>query len=206
MKTLLLLSGGLDSAVILADLVQKSVQVEAITFNYNQRHLIEVAKARTIARRYNVPHSVISFNLPSVTEKFSEVSSSFIPARNAIFLSIALNMALNEGFGCIAVGVNQTDAEGFPDCSSQFISAFQSVVDRGSPHSVKIVAPLINLEKHEVVNLGIFLGLDFSLTHTCYAPQGETSCGLCESCVIRLQAFRTNQVFDDLQYINTEYE
>jgi len=201
MRTLLLLSGGLDSSVILADLIDQGREVETLTFNYNQTHVVEVDRAKAIAEYYGVPHLVIPIKIPMINKVFSDVSIAFVPARNLIFLSIALNRAINLGFDCISMGVNQTDEQGFPDCSSAFISSFQKTADQTSPCSIKIETPLIKMEKHEIVRKGYDLGLDFSTTHTCYSPQNGLPCGLCESCIIRLKAFDVNNLKDSANYV-----
>jgi 7-cyano-7-deazaguanine synthase len=199
MKTLLLLSGGLDSTVVLADLLKKGRDVETLTFKYGQTHPVEIEKAKIIADLYNVPNTLVELPIPKM-RTFDSVSSAFVPARNLIFLSVALNYALNKGIPTIAMGVNQTDEQGFPDCTSDFVSAFKNAASYASPHIVHFETPLINLEKHEIVKLGVSLNVDFSITNTCYHPINKLACGVCESCLIRKQAFKLNNMEDCTRY------
>jgi len=199
MKTLLLLSGGLDSTILLAELLKQGRVVETLTFDYGQTHPVEIEKAKHIADVYNVPHTVLILDAQK-HKTFDEISQAFVPARNLIFLSHALNYALNNGCDCIVIGVNRTDEQGFPDCRIPFIEAVQQAFNTGSPTHVKIEAPLIDKTKAEIVAQGQQLGVDFSLTNTCYFPENKLACGKCESCLVRLDAFEKNKLRDNVKY------
>ncbi len=212
-KAILLLSGGLDSAVTLAYLKNLNIDIHAIHFNYWQKHGIEIRSANKLAEKYNIPFDVI--NLPilhgsSLTDKdveipkdrkeMKDIPSTYVPARNIIFLSFALNIAMAEKAQFVATGVNAIDYSGYPDCRPEFIEAFQKVVECGTNSQVRIMAPLIGLSKDQIIKMGSELGVDFSITHSCYDPIDGKACGHCDSCIIRAKAFIKSGIKDTTKY------
>jgi 7-cyano-7-deazaguanine synthase len=204
-----LLSGGLDSATALA--IAKSLGFEpvALTVLYGQRHRVEIEAAKRVAGSMGVgDHRFVSVGLDAIggsalTDDIAvpkdslgtDIPVTYVPARNTVFLSIALGLA--EVIGCldIFVGVNAIDYSGYPDCRPEFIQAFEHLANLATKAGVegakfRIHAPLIELTKTQIIEKGLVLGVDFSLTHSCYdpGPNGQ-ACGHCDSCLIRKRAF-----------------
>ncbi|NMB66258.1 MAG: 7-cyano-7-deazaguanine synthase QueC [Spirochaetes bacterium] len=209
-KCVVLLSGGLDSATAAVVAKSREFSLFALTFVYGQRHDVEVEFARKLANFLRVAsHEVI--NLPDSLFKSSSlirtsgkeilnyhtdsIPTTYVPARNIVFLSMALAYAETINATHIFIGVNAVDYSGYPDCRPEFIEAFQKVVQMGTKSGIKgnpiiIETPLINLTKGEIIKLGISLGMDYSLTSSCYNPQIDgTPCGVCDSCRIRQKGF-----------------
>lgn len=212
-KTILLLSGGLDSAVTLAYLKNLNIDIHAIHFNYWQKHGIEIRSAEKIADKYNIPFDVINLpilhgssltdyltEIPKDRKEMKDIPSTYVPARNIIFLSFALNIAMAEKAQFVATGVNAIDYSGYPDCRPEFLDAFQKVIDTGTNSDIRIVAPLVNLSKDQIIKMGSELGVDFSMTHSCYDPIDGKACGHCDSCIIRAKAFIKSGVKDTTKY------
>jgi 7-cyano-7-deazaguanine synthase len=213
-KAVVLLSGGLDSTTTLAIAIDRGFDVFGLTFRYGQRHDVEIAAASKVAAVFKINrHIVLPFDLRpfggsaltsdidvpkgrSPKEMESGIPITYVPARNTIFLSLALAWAEVLGAGDIFIGVNALDFSGYPDCRPEFIDAFQRVANLATRAAVEgkqrltIHAPLINLSKAEIIKQGRALGVDFSLTSTCYdpTPQGE-ACGECDACLLRLKGF-----------------
>ena len=213
-NAVVLLSGGLDSATSLAIAKHQGYTVNALTFRYGQRHEHELAAARRIVAREGVANHVVQdidlrvFGGSALTSnievpkdrsqgQMSEgIPVTYVPARNTIFLAFALAFA--EVIGCkdIFIGVNSVDYSGYPDCRPEFIKAFENVGNLATKASVegherlRIHAPLIRLTKPEIIKVGLELGVDYSLTHTCYDPGPEGhACGRCDACSIRIIGF-----------------
>ena len=209
-KCVVLLSGGLDSATVAAFAKSRGFYIYALTFEYGQRHEIEILYAKKIAHYLNVnAHEIV--HLPDDIFKISSlvissgkeipithesaIPSTYVPARNIIFLSIALAYAETVEASHIFIGVNAVDYSGYPDCRPQFIEAFQKMVMVGTKSGVEgnpiiIEAPLINMTKAEIIALGTSLGVDYSLTSSCYNPSPEGKpCGMCDSCMLRKKGF-----------------
>ncbi len=212
-KAILLLSGGLDSAVTLAYLKNLKIDIHAIHFNYWQKHSVEIRSANKLAEKYSIPFDVINLpilqgssltekdiEIPKDREEMKDIPSTYVPARNIIFLSFALNIAMAEKAQLIATGVNAIDYSGYPDCRPEFIEAFQKVVECGTNSQVRIMAPLIGLSKDQIIKMGSELGVDFSITHSCYDPIDGKACGHCDSCIIRAKAFIKSGVKDTTRY------
>jgi 7-cyano-7-deazaguanine synthase len=219
-----LLSGGLDSATVLALARQQGFQPHAITFRYGQRHAIEVEAARRVARHQGVMcHIVVDIDLSqfggsaltttmpvpkhnTAEEITSEIPVTYVPARNTVFLALALAWSETLGTGEIFVGVNALDYSGYPDCRPEFIRAFQALanlatkgaVERTIP--VRIHAPLIQLSKAQIIRTGLELSVDYSLTTSCYDPIAESACGHCDACLLRQRGFREAGVPDPTRY------
>jgi len=224
-KAIVLLSGGLDSTTVLAMAVSRQMEVTAISFSYGQKHNLELKRAEYIAGHYRVKeHRIISldpepFKDSSLTGGGSvpeggdfvskRIPSTYVPARNTVFLSIALGIAESRKAGHIFIGVNSVDYSGYPDCRPEFIEAFQNLANLATKNAVDgnppvIRAPLIRMTKAEIIRTGIKLGVDYGMTISCYQPSlsGE-SCGVCDACILRLEGFRVNGLSDPAVYRKT---
>ncbi len=210
-KAVVLLSGGLDSAVALYLAKSKGFdEVHAISFNYGQRHETELNHAKKIAQKAGVAaHKIVTLNLgdfggSSLTDSSIDVEDgdvnrtdipvTYVPARNMVFLSIAASYAESIEARDIFIGVSQVDYSGYVDCRQEFIDAMEVAVNKGtvmgaeSGKTIKINAPFVNKTKAEEIVLGMELGVDFGLTWSCYRG-GEKPCGTCDSCLLRAKAF-----------------
>jgi len=219
-KAVVLLSGGLDSATILAIAKSKGLACYAISVAYGQRHAAELQAAVQVARHLGVKeHRVVDINLAAFggsaltdarltvpTTPAEGIPITYVPARNTVFLSLALAWAEVCEARAIYIGVNAVDYSGYPDCRPDFIKAFESVANLGTRAGVSgdrfvIEAPLISLSKAEIINLGQQLGVDYSLTVSCYqADDRGRVCGLCDSCRIRVSGFQAAGVVDPTRY------
>jgi 7-cyano-7-deazaguanine synthase len=225
MKTaVVLLSGGIDSTTTLALAIADGYEIYALSFDYGQRHQIETEAARRVARSLGAKeHRIANIDLRifggsaltddvAVPKQRSEtdiargIPVTYVPARNTIFLAYALAWAEVIPACHIFIGVNAIDYSGYPDCRPEFIKAFEELADVGTRAGVEggrfqIHAPLIKLSKAEIIRQGIELGVDFSLTHSCYdpTPQGM-ACGECDSCLLRLKGFREARMKDPIRY------
>lgn len=224
-KAVLLLSGGLDSATTLAIARSQHFAVHALTFAYGQTHEAEVDAAGRVASAGGAAaHKIVRIDLRVFggsaltgdaalpqgrsTEEMGEgIPSTYVPARNTIFLSYALAWAEVLGTGDIFIGVNALDYSGYPDCRPEYITAYQAMANLATKGGVEgsqrvvIHTPLIQLTKAEIIKRGKALGVDFALTLTCYAPNaaGE-SCGACDACLLRLKGFREAGLQDPVAY------
>jgi 7-cyano-7-deazaguanine synthase len=216
-----LLSGGLDSAVGLAVARRDGYRCYALSFDYGQRHRAELqAAARVAASLGAAEHRVVSIDLrafggSALTADIAVpkaglgqgIPVTYVPARNTVFLSFALAWAEVLSSSDVFIGVNAIDYSGYPDCRPEFIAAFENMANLATKAGVegrtqlKIHAPLIRLSKCEIIELGADLGIDFGLTHSCYDPDARgRSCGLCDSCRLRLKGFRDAGLKDPLEY------
>ena len=224
-KAVVLLSGGLDSTTVLAIAKAEGHDVYALSFAYGQRHSWELECARVVARAGGAnEHRIASIDLRAFggsaltadidvpkgrtpEEMSSGIPITYVPARNTIFLSYALAWAEVLGSSDIFIGVNALDYSGYPDCRPEFIAAFERMANLATKAGVEgrqaltIHAPLISLTKAEIIRKGLELGVDYSLTSSCYdpSPTGQP-CGSCDSCVLRQKGFRENGLVDPLQY------
>ena len=220
-KAVVLLSGGLDSCTCMAVAKSKGYDVYPISFNYHQRHSIELEGAKKIAAFYGVKrHLIIETNMDAIggsalTDKKIEVPEgdthrtdvpdTYVPARNLIFLSYAVGYAEVLGASHVYIGVNSVDYSGYPDCRPEFIQRFQELSDYATTATavkgkhITIETPLQNLSKAEIVKLGVKLGAPYESTHSCYKG-GEKACGVCDSCKLRLEGFREAGVEDPIAY------
>jgi len=219
-KAVILLSGGLDSATTLAVAKQQGYDCYALSFNYGQRHQIELQAANQIAQQLGVEqHKTLRLDLagitgsaltdlsvPVPTQSSQGIPVTYVPARNTVFLALALGWAEVLKANNIFIGVNAVDYSGYPDCRPEFISAFETLANLATKvgvedHSFKISTPLINLSKGEIIKLGTSLGVDYALTVSCYNPdiQGR-ACGVCDSCRLRADGFRQVGLIDPTRY------
>jgi len=224
-KAVVLLSGGLDSATTLAIARDRGFEIYALSFRYGQRHAVEMKAARRIARKNKVAgHLILNMDLRKIggsaltadihvpknqtgTALKRKIPVTYVPARNTIFLAYALAWAEVIGSHDIFIGVNALDYSGYPDCRPRYIAAFRKLADLATKAGVEgkqklaIHAPLIKMSKAEIIKKGMDLGVDYSLTHSCYdpSPSGEP-CGECDSCLLRLKGFREAGLKDPLKY------
>jgi 7-cyano-7-deazaguanine synthase len=219
-RAVLLLSGGLDSSTLLAVARSEGYDVHALSIRYGQRHTIELEAARKIAATLGVAqHAIIDLDLrtfggsaltadiPVPRDRPSDapgIPVTYVPARNTIFLSLALAWAEVLGAQVIFIGVNALDYSGYPDCRPEYIEAFERMASLATRAGVegrrlRIHTPLISMSKAEIVRLGVRLGVDFGLTWSCYDPTPEgTPCGRCDACVLRQKGFREAGMEDPL--------
>ena len=223
MKTaILLLSGGLDSATCLLLAREEGFDVLALSFDYGQRHAVEIDRARALAARYGArAHRVVRIDFPgkgasALTDASIAVPAhgsardgipaTYVPARNTLFLAHALAWAEVSGASDIFIGANALDYSGYPDCRPEFIDAFERMANLGTKAGVegraafRIRAPLLSMSKAEIVRKAASLGLDFELTSSCYepGPSGEP-CGVCDSCFLREKGFREAGLGDPIR-------
>lgn len=224
-KAVVLLSGGLDSTTTLAAALADGYELYALTFRYGQSHEVEIEAARRIAAHFGVVQHVVTeidlraFGGSALTgdiaipkgrapEELREgIPVTYVPARNTIFLSFALAWAEVLEANDIFIGVNALDYSGYPDCRPEYIEAFQRLADLATKAGVEgkqklvIHTPLINLTKAQIVQKGIELGVDYSMTVTCYDPSAQgAACGGCDACLLRLKGFAENGMRDPAQY------
>lgn len=226
MRAVVLASGGLDSTVAAAVAKRDGHQLCFLTVQYGQRHEVEVERARAVGRALGVAeHRVVSLDLraiggssltteePVPKRRSAEaravgIPSTYVPARNTIFLALATAYAETAQARRIYIGANIVDYSGYPDCRPEFLRAFETVARLGTRagvegQPVEICAPLIHLSKRDIVALGLSLQVPFHLTHSCYDPTGDgVACGQCDSCRIRLEGFRAAGVTDPIPYAN----
>ncbi len=227
-RAVVLLSGGLDSATTLAVARAEGFEAYALSFRYGQRHAQELNAARCVAQSLGAAeHRIAEIDLrlfggsaltadidvpkkrdalARVSDPLSRIPITYVPARNTIFLSYALAWAEVLGATDIFIGVNAVDYSGYPDCRPEFIRAFEELANLATRAGVegsrfRIHTPLISLTKAEIIRRGLELGVDFSLTHSCYDPAVDgRACGECDSCQLRLRGFREAGLEDPIAY------
>jgi 7-cyano-7-deazaguanine synthase len=220
-KAVILVSGGLDSATLLALATEQGYACHTLAFDYGQRHRAELEAAGQVARLHGAcEHKVVGLDLRSIggsaltdqniavpTERSSGIPVTYVPARNTVFLSIALGWAEVLGARDIFIGINAVDYSGYPDCRPEFLQAFQALANvatkagiEGQP--LRIQTPLILLSKADIIREGLRLGVDYSITVSCYqADEQGRACGRCDSCYLRRQGFEGAGVADPTRYI-----
>lgn len=224
-KAVVLLSGGLDSSTTLTIAKNQGYELYALTFRYGQKHEIEIEAAKRVAKHLGVAeHIIANINLRLFggsaltgdievpkTRQVEKISGgipvTYVPARNTIFLSFALARAETLPANDIFIGVNAVDYSGYPDCRPEYIMAYQKMANLATKASVEgkqkfsIHTPLISMSKGEIIKTGIRLGVDYSLTNTCYDPSpGGIACGECDACILRLNGFAEAGVEDPIRY------
>lgn len=220
-EAVVLLSGGLDSATVLALAKRDGFAVHALSFNYGQRHCFELSRARELAKAAGVlSHAVVDINLAqfggsaltadiqvpkheTAEEIGDEIPVTYVPARNTVFLSLALALAESRSVLDIFIGVNALDYSGYPDCRPEFIQAFEDMANLATrigvaqSQPIKIHTPLIHLTKAEIIAQGLALGVDYSKTISCYDPGEEGKpCRHCDACLLRIRGFEQNGLQD----------
>lgn len=223
-KAVVLVSGGLDSATTLAIAQSQGFECFSIAFDYGQRHRFELESAKRVAeslgvtRHIVVPIDLRAFGGSALTSELEVpkdrtdeelargIPITYVPARNTVFLSLALGWAETMGATDLFIGVNAIDYSGYPDCRPAFIDAFEKLANLATKRGVEgsawtIHAPLISLSKADIIRQGLALGVDYGLTHSCYDPDGEgRSCGHCDSCQLRLKGFAEVGCPDPIRY------
>ncbi|WP_188860242.1 7-cyano-7-deazaguanine synthase QueC [Marinobacterium nitratireducens] len=219
-KAVVLLSGGLDSATVLAMAIDQGYECHVLSFDYGQRSLTELNAARAVADALGArDHRVVRLSLEDIggsalTDASIDVPEgevegipvTYVPARNTVFLSIALGLAEVIEASAIFIGVNAVDYSGYPDCRPEFIAAFETMANLAtragvSGQPIRIETPLMNLSKAEIIREGRRLGLDYALTVSCYQADDEgRACGVCDSCRLRARGFEDAGVADPTRY------
>jgi 7-cyano-7-deazaguanine synthase len=215
-RAVVLLSGGLDSTTVLALAASKGFQCNCLSFAYGQRQSIELDRARQVARHYAAErHLILRVDLDAIGgsaltddipvpkdrqqgTKDGDIPVTYVPGRNIIFLAHALSWAE-------VLGASDIDYSGYPDCRPSFLTAFEQMANLGtkagtSGSPFRLHAPLLHMSKKEIILLGMELGVDYGLTHSCYDPEGEKACGRCDACILRLQGFREAGASDPARY------
>lgn len=220
-KAVCLLSGGLDSATVLAYAKSRGYQCHAISFSYGQRHERELESSLALADFFGVDRIVANLNIGELAksaltghseiekrgleEISDEIPNTYVPSRNIIFLSVAASYAESIGAGHIFIGANAIDYSGYPDCRPEFFNAFEAALNTGTKSGIeggfRIHVPLQYLKKSEIIGLGTRLGVPYELTTSCYEG-GEEACGECDSCMLRLQGFMEAGKADPVKYRN----
>jgi len=221
-KAIILLSGGLDSATVFAIAKSQGFEVYALSFRYGQRSHIETSCALQIANKLGAKdHKIMTIDLSifggsaltdhdilvpkheTIAQISKDIPITYVPARNTVFLSFALAWAEVLGVYDIFIGVNALDYSGYPDCRPEFIAAFEQMANKATAFAddknktIKIHTPLINLSKAEIIKTGLDLGLDYSITSSCYDPlPNNKACGKCDSCLLRAKGFQENNLSD----------
>jgi 7-cyano-7-deazaguanine synthase len=225
-KAVILLSGGIDSTTVMAIAIAEGYEIFSLSFCYGQRHAVEIEAARRVATAFRAKkHLVMDINLSKIggsaltddipvpklrseEELLSGIPTTYVPARNTIFLSYGLAWAEVLEVSDIFIGVNAVDYSGYPDCRPEYIEAFEimsnlavrTTVEGGS--RIIIHAPLIRMTKADIIRKGVALGVDYRLTHSCYDPRSDgKACGQCDSCILRKKGFREAGVTDPATYI-----
>ena len=222
-KAVILLSGGLDSTTCLAIAKNQGFDLNALTFNYGQRHDFELKSAQKIVDHFQIKnHSVVNIDLAqfggsALTDEIdvpkdrsesemTDIPLTYVPARNTVFLSLALAWAETINAFNIFIGVNVLDYSGYPDCRPEYIASFEKTANLATKAGVsgerfKIHTPLINMKKSEIILNGLKLGVDYSLTSSCYDPlKNGAPCGHCDACILRLKGFQEADAIDPLSY------
>jgi 7-cyano-7-deazaguanine synthase len=220
-KAVILFSGGLDSTTCLAHVKSQGFDCYALSFNYGQKHHVELSAASALTAHFNAKHKIFnldinqfghsaltdhSISVPNYNDDHTNIPITYVPARNTIFLSIALAWAEILGAKDIFIGVSQIDYSGYPDCRPEFIQCFQSLANLATKFGVEeggitIHTPLINLSKAETIKMGIALGVNYSMTISCYQANAHGyACGQCDSCMLRKKGFIAARIPDPTLY------
>jgi 7-cyano-7-deazaguanine synthase len=225
-KAVVLLSGGLDSATVLAIARGEGFHCYALSFDYGQRHRVELTAAKHVAEAGGaIEHRILtlpigelggsaltdaSIDVPDAYEPSGgDIPVTYVPARNTIFLSMALGLAEIIGARDIFIGANAVDYSGYPDCRPEFISAFERLANLATREGIegdgfRIRAPLIEMSKADIIRTGAGLGVDYSLTLSCYQPSSDgKACGICDSCRLRARGFEMANISDPTAYQKT---
>lgn len=223
-KAVVLVSGGLDSATIMAIAADAGFEIHGLSFDYGQRHRFELESASKVCAANNAASHVTfpvdsrifqgsaltnDIDVPhdrSDDEMGDGIPVTYVPARNTIFLSVGLGLAESIGARDIFIGVNAVDYSGYPDCRPEYIEAFETMANLATKAGVEgekisIHMPLVSLTKADIIRKGLSLGVDYGLTHSCYDPTPDgASCGRCDSCQLRLKGFADAESSDPIRY------
>jgi 7-cyano-7-deazaguanine synthase len=221
-KAVILMSGGVDSTTVAAIAKSKNFELIALSFNYGQRHVVELEAVKKVVKFFDIKkHIIVNIDLKifggsALTDDIDVpdhaentlIPITYVPARNTIFLSYALAFAeVNNAFD-VFIGANIVDYSGYPDCRPEYIKAFENMSNLALKETVEgrgtitIHTPIINMSKAEVIKQGNILGVDYTMTYSCYNPTDDgKSCGQCDSCKIRLKGFKENNMTDGIPYV-----
>ena len=224
-KAVVLASGGLDSTTVMTIAKQQGFEIYSLSFDYGQRHSFELRAAKRVAELMGVSKHLVleldltKFGASALTDdiavpksydgdiKTDEIPVTYVPARNTIFLSLAMAWAETLNASDIFIGVNALDYSGYPDCRPEYIKAFEYMANLATKAAVegglklKIHTPLINMTKAQIISKGMELGVDYAVTHSCYDPSPEgLACGYCDSCILRKKGFKEAGVKDPTEY------
>lgn len=223
-RAVVLLSGGLDSTTVLAMARAEGYACYCLSFQYGQRQKVELERAQRIAKHFQAQqHLILRVDLDAIggsaltsdlavpkdrtllQNKDEDIPSTYVPGRNIIFLAHALSWAEVLGAVDIFLGINVIDYSGYPDCRPEFLEAFARMARLGTKagalgKELRFHAPLQHLSKKEIILRGLELGVDYSMTHSCYDPVGDLACGHCDACLLRLQGFREAGLVDPARY------
>lgn len=223
-EAIVLLSGGLDSTTVLALALSQGFSCSCLSFRYGQRQEIELDNAQMISKKMGVHrHLTLKVSLDTIggsaltdeievpksrtlSEMEGKIPVTYVPGRNIIFLSHALAWAEVIGASDIFLGINAVDYSGYPDCRPEFLEAFEKMANLGTKAGNEdtpftLHAPLIQMSKKEIILTGLDLGVDYSMTHSCYDPQGKMACGMCDACTLRLKGFAEAGLDDPANYV-----
>jgi len=223
-EAVILLSGGLDSTTVLAMAHSQNFSCSCLSFRYGQRQEIELDNAQRISKKMGAHRHLIlnvdldtiggsaltdDFEVPkgrALSEMGEGIPVTYVPGRNIIFLAHALAWAEVIGASDIFLGINAVDYSGYPDCRPEFLSAFEKMANLGTKagsenNPFTLHAPLIKMSKKEIILTGMGLGVDYSMTHSCYDPRGEMACGQCDACILRLRGFAEAGLVDPAKYV-----
>lgn len=221
-KAVILLSGGLDSATVMAIARNEGDEAYPISFDYGQRHHLELEAVKNLVNFFNCHerHRIIKLDFSSIVSSLtghgevptdnyqnSAIPNTYVPARNTIFISYALGYAESIGASKIYIGAHSLDYSGYPDCRPEYFAQFQILIDLATKAAsdgerIKILTPILEMDKSQIIEMGLKLGVDFSLTSSCYSPIGNKACGKCHSCQIRQQGFARLGLNDPIPYAN----
>jgi len=220
-SAVVLLSGGLDSTTALAVARSRGFSCHALTVRYGQLHQVELDAAARVAKVLGAQHRVVGVELAELASSAlttpsiavpkdralaeigapGDVPATYVPARNTVLLGLALAWAETLGADDIFVGVNVLDASGYPDCRPEFVAAFEALARVATRRGTfRIHAPLIELTKAQIIELGVSLGIDYAITHSCYDPVGDRACGRCDACALRRKGFAEAKIPDPTRY------
>lgn len=224
-KAVVLLSGGLDSTTCLGMALQAGFEPVCLSIDYGQRHAVELERAKAVAKAHGVKdHRVVRLDLRAIggsaltddiavpkhddaSQVSQDIPPTYVPARNTIFLGLALGLAEVVGATDLFIGVNAVDYSGYPDCRPEFVRAFEQLAGLATKAGVEgarftIHAPLSGLTKAEIIKAGVAAGVDYGLTHSCYDPSPDgLACGRCDSCLLRKKGFDEAGVPDPTRYV-----
>jgi len=221
-RAVVLLSGGLDSTTCACWALREGYALHALSIDYGQRHRLELERAAQIAEALGVPHRVVRVDLSAIggsaltdaaievpkdqQPSGAEIPVTYVPARNTVFLSVALGYAEVLDARALVIGANAVDYSGYPDCRPAFLAAFERLANVATKAGVegrplRVLAPLLQLSKAEIVRLGLELEAPYALTVSCYDPVGERACGRCDACTLRLAGFAGAGASDPVPYL-----
>jgi len=216
MKSIIALSGGMDSATILTLASSWGREVEAVGFEYGSHHnQYELKAAKNLASYYHIPFEVIDMTtiskhlksdlldgeIPEGYYKDESMKKTVVPGRNIIFASILAGVAWSRNAEEVWLGIHSGDHHIYPDCRPEFFHSMKKAIETGTDNKITLIAPFISIDKAEVLRRGLKLGVPYELTRTCYKPQ-KLACGKCGSCIERLESFKLNEIVDPVEYSN----